>query len=378
MAKPTSVLTRAIVLMSLALTCSLAAAAPRLIFRSVHYAPKPARPGEIIRISFDVRIEDGPMTPTAQIEEVPRRPGPPPPTFVLGRLESGDHTIDVFRYTVPDTPPERVCFRIALPGGALRDACLKRIRGAGGRWMMDVDTPGYWTEVPPAPTAAPSPGGSGTPDLKMVGNISTQSTVTLQNVGTGPATNVSVRKACFLDGVWRSVGGDREFRTIDAHAQVILNVGKLGNDFGLCPPGSTRVRVAADPGNRIAELDENNNAVETTPLPDLVLTAFTIPYVAGSGHRLRFSVTNAGGADVGRFTWELRVLQKGVMGKFRESTIAGLAAGQSTNVDVPAGSGIETFGGAYANLVLDPSNAIVELDETNNTRPTNVQSLPRR
>lgn len=65
------------------------------------------------------------------------------------------------------------------------------------------------------------------------------------------------------------------------------------------------------------------------------------------------------------------------MGKFRDSTIAGLAAGQSTSVDIPAGSGIEKLGGAYANLVLDPSNAIAELDEHNNTLPTNVQSPPR-
>jgi hypothetical protein len=254
-------LMKATVPISLALVLPLtAAAAPsRLIFRSVHFSPHPVGAGESMRITVNVMIEGGPMNPTAVVEAVPSRPGPPPPVIVLGNFQPGNHMIDVFRYIVPTPTPERACLNISLPGGQLRDVCFKRFKGSDGRWWMDVDTPGHWAEIPPAPTPA-GPAPSGSPDLTLVGNIMTDSAIRLRNIGTVAATNISVRKACFYRGSWIPVGGDSEVRLLNIGEERTLKLGKLGAGLGTCPPGSTLVRITADPTNRIPELVEECGA----------------------------------------------------------------------------------------------------------------------
>jgi hypothetical protein len=274
--------------------------------------------------------------------------------------------IDVFRYIVPTPAPERACLNISLPGGQLRDVCFKRFKGSDGRWWMDVDTSGHWVEVPSAPAPA-GPAPSGSPDLILVGNIMSDSAIRLRNIGMVAATNISVRKACFYRGSWIPVGGDAETRRLNIGEETTLKIGKLGAGLGTCPPGSTQVRITADPGNRIAELDENNNTLEGGSVADLVVSDFNVYYKGG--HRVSFTVTNTG-FDAGRFGWDVSVLGAG--GKWESAmgqNISGLAAGQRLEVDVPAPAmtSYVARGGQYTRLRVDALNEVPETNENNNT-----------
>jgi len=233
-------------------------------------------------------------------------------------------------------------------------------------------------DVAPTPAAVPS---SGSPDLKLVGNIAVDSTVILQNIGTATANNISVRKACFVDGRWVPLGGDREVRVLGVGAQTTLTIGRLGSRLGPCPSGSTRVRIAADPNNSIRELDENNNVLEVSALLDLAVTEFSVPYpIPGigvtPGHHVQFTVTNTGVVDAGRFAWEVSVLVGDRYESLVGSRIAGLAAGRSVSVDTRV-AGFASHGGVQARLTVDALNEIAETNEENNRAVTTVTRLPR-
>ena len=361
MTRPASLLVKATVLVPLALMVPLAAAAQQLTFRSVHFSPLPARAGVSIKITVSVHIEGGAMTPTAVVEQVPSRPGPPPPVIVLATVPPGDHMLDVYRYAVPTPTPERACFNISLPGGQLRDVCFKRIKGPDGRWWMDVDTPGYWVDIAPTPAVA-GPAPSGKPDLVLTGNIMRDTTLSLRNAGKVPANNISVRKACLYQDEWISVGGDREVRVLGIGEVTTLKLGKLGEALGACPPGSTRVRITADPGNQIAEVDENNNSVEGSTLADLSVLDFKVSLAPGGGHRVYFKATNTG-ADTVRVSWD--VYSPGRRQSFLGSIIPSVASGQIVEVDIPTNA-FRSLGGLGVLLRLDPLKEIPESNENNN------------
>jgi hypothetical protein len=143
-----------LVAISVAVTFSLSYAGGRVTGGSVHFAPGFVGAGETMKIGVRFTVTGGPVNLSAVVEQtIPRPVGPPPPTIVFGTFNPGDHIVDVYRYTVPAPPPERICFNIKITGGEFRNVCL---RGRQVRtWRMDVESPGRWVEVPPAPAPVP-------------------------------------------------------------------------------------------------------------------------------------------------------------------------------------------------------------------------------
>ncbi len=345
--------------------------------RSVHFTPHPARTGEIMKISVRVAVGGAPVKLTASVEQTtPRHVGPPPPTVLLGTFHPGDHLVDVYRYNIPASPPERICFSIKITGGEFRNACLKRGRGVSG-WFMDVENYGQWVEAAPAPAPVPS---AERPDLRISGNLAVDDLFKIENIGRGTAHNVRAVKECFVEERWVRSGGEfGETRMLGPGESVPVRIGKLGRSLGSCPSGTTKVRVVVDPQNEIAEIDENNNVSEASTLADLRIIKFESYYpivgVGGTpGYRLNFEISNTGVGDAGSFAWEVSVFRDGEWRSFIGEKIAGLDSGK--RVEREKNVGVRVREGERIRLRVDALNEVPETNEEDNIREATVPRKP--
>ncbi len=352
-----------------AVTFSLSYAEGRVTGRSVHFTPHLALVGEIVKISVRFTVTERPVNLTAIVEQVtPRRVGPPPPTLVLGTFNPGDHVVDVYRYTVPTSPPERICFNIKITGGEFRNVCLKRGRDTRG-WFMDIESYGRWVEAAPIPQpAAPS---AEKPDLRIVGNLAIDSVLKIENIGRGTAHNVRAVRECFVEGRWVRSGGEfGETRVLGSGQSVPIRIGRLGRLLGPCPSGTTKVRVVVDPRNEIAEMDENNNIMEMDARADLAIVYFFVwsPYY---DNNLSIKISNTGVGDAGPFGWDVSVYRDGEWRSFIGESIRGLPSGRS--ITIRKRTGLAVREGERVRLRVDGFNEVPETNEDNNFQETTVR-----
>ncbi len=147
------------------------------------------------------------------------------------------------------------------------------------------------------------------------------------------------------------------------------------------PAATTRYFVAqADSGGVITESDETNNVLARSYLVDtydLVVDGFGAPTAAGDGQTVSFvyAVRNAGGTVIPSFEIVVRLSTDAVFDgtdtELRRIAIGPLAAGESrvgtiAGVVLPALPGVEGST-LFFGLELDPDDAIVELNEANNS-----------
>ncbi|GEM_PF-3058538 len=347
---------------------------------SVHFTPHPVKVGETTRISVRFTVTEGPVNLTATVEQTTPRPvGPPPPTLILGTFNPGDHIVAVYRYTVPASPPERICFNIKITGGEFRNVCLKRKRGTEG-WFMSVESYGQWVESALAPAPVPS---AEKPDLRIIGNLAIDRILTVQNIGrtsTPSGIDIKVVRECFVEGrwvpspEWLSMGLGK--RTLLAGESTELRIGTL---IGQCPLGTTKVRIIVDPRNEIAEMDENNNVVEASTLADLRIVEFRSYYpivgIRGTpGYRLYFDISNTGVGNAGPFFWEVSVFGDGVWRSIIGERVEKLDSGKHIVIEKNVGNSIRE--GERIRLRIDVLNEVPETNERDNVKETIVPRRP--
>ncbi len=357
-----------------AITFSLSFAEGRVIGRSVHFTPYPVKVGETTRITVRFTVTGAPVNLTATVEQtIPRYEGPPPPTIILGTFNPGEHGVDIFRYTVPASPPEKICFNIKMTGGEFRNVCLKRGKGSTG-WYMTVDSFGQWIEAIPTPVQAPVPT-TEKPDLRIVGNLAIDRVLSIQNIGRAPTPSgidIDVVRECFVEGrwvpspEWLSMGLGK--RTLLAGESTDLRLGTL---MGQCPAGTTKVRVIVDPRNKIDEMDENNNMLEANVMANLKIVHFSTFYpivgIGGTpGFRVSFEIKNTGIGDAGSFIWEISVFRDGQWRSFIGERITKLNSGE--NIEITRNVGESIREGERIRLRVDVLNEIPEIQEDDNIR----------
>ncbi len=369
-----------LVIISITVPFSLSRAQGRVSDVEIHFTPDAPRGGETVRISASFTVTGDPVNMTATVEQtVPPSQGPPPPLIILGTFNPGNHLVDIWRqYTIPTTPPERLCFNIQLSGGEVQNVCLKRERASDGGWYMQIENRGRWVESAITPSPVPS---TEKPDLRVVGNLAVDEVLRIENIGRGTAYNVRARKECFVDGQWVLSGGDfGETRTLGPGQSIPVRIGKLGRSLGQCPSGATKVRVFVDPRNLIDETNENNNTIETSTLADLRIVHFMTGVrsrrrLRGTRHTpvVKFTISNTGVGDAGPFNWEISVFRDGEWGSFMGERISGLASGKQISVERDASS-LDLGEQNRLRLRLDPFNAVPESNEGDNMKEA---TMPR-
>jgi len=140
------------------------------------------------------------------------------------------------------------------------------------------------------------------------------------------------------------------------------------------PTGSydpVELAVVVDPANSVEELDESNNRATHTiapAKPDLTVRASEVTHspdkpLAGTDVKLTVKVRNVGGSKATGVL--LRVLgPAGVL--LGEQTISSLSSDASTTKYVTWTIPDTKYGQATLTVLVDPQNAILETDETNN------------
>jgi len=345
--------------------------------RGVYFSPHPAAQGETMRITVGFQVTGGPISLTASVEQTtPRSSGPPPATLVLGSFNAGERTADVYRYTVPASPPERLCFTIKMTGGEFRDVCLKRVRGSRG-WTMDIEIAGRWFSVPsPVPSSSTEKA-----DLRIVGDLALDDTVRVENIGRAAAPYIRVQKECWVEERWAPSTEFESPKPLLPGQSLPFRVGRLAGARGPCPAGSTKVRLVVDSRNLIAEMNENNNALEASTLADLRIVDFRIiqeglgatATSALVGFGLNFELSNTGTGDAGAFAWEVSVFRDGEWRSFIGERVPGLAAGRhfsKAKIDVSR----HVREGERVRLRVDPLNQVPETNEADNARESVVRN----
>ncbi len=173
-------------------------------------------------------------------------------------------------------------------------------------------------------------------------------------------------------------------------------------DLSNLRPGRYDVRVVVDPATedqpdgRIAELDEFNNEMQTSVrllaarLPDLRLDGTSARFEPsleirhGDSVQIAIDVVNAGESLAQAFRVAFAASRLEIEGEtvFAEREVRGLAPGERRTLTVSLNTGNLANGPGFYEVVVnvDPTDAIDELDETNNlfstgTNPQNAQPL---
>jgi hypothetical protein len=354
---------------------------PTVTGTGISFTGLPAYPGSTVVIRAAFNVAGGAANVTASVEQTSPRPtGPPPPTVILGTFNPGGHTVDVYRYTVPASPPDRICFAVKMSGGAFRDVCMRRGRGLRGSFM-DVDSPGQWI----AGSSIPAPVASAEkPDLRITGRLDLGTDLRIDNIGRGTAYGVRAIRECFVDGVWVPSGpAFGEKSTLGPGAFIPLRIGRLAKSIGPFPAGTTKVRIVVDPENRTDETREDNNVLEVATLADLRIADF-FAFGYKDELRVRFKITNTGVNDAGRFAWDISLLMNGEWRSFKGETVAGLQAGGQVDKIVLIGMILRGvyyipdnrgYGSSEVNLRLrvDGLNQVPESNEGDNTSETAIR-----
>lgn len=155
---------------------------------------------------------------------------------------------------------------------------------------------------------------------------------------------------------------------------LVVNQTKIVN-FSWTPTaqGTYSLTALVDPENSIIELNETNNAISKSvivfpkALPDLTVAFTNLPtsFQEGTEYQISVTVSNIGAAAAGQFSVESRA-NDGLVGT---NTVSSLATGVSATVTF---TWRPTAGQYTLRTVADSENAVVELDETNNTAITSV------
>ncbi|MGO8678255.1 MAG: CARDB domain-containing protein [Limisphaerales bacterium] len=143
-------------------------------------------------------------------------------------------------------------------------------------------------------------------------------------------------------------------------------------------PLAHQVYVVADPGLTLPDLDRSNNtAFATSVLPDLELVTCRSSNVSAYVVGLTATVTNSGVIPTGPFyvSWRLGAADGEEIGR---ASVASLAAGGGRDVSCQWTTSGRYFSGPFVAVfvVADPTNAVQELDKTNNTYEQSVQVVP--
>ncbi|MEW6609315.1 MAG: CARDB domain-containing protein [bacterium] len=363
-----------VVSMVVGATFSLTYAEGRVTGRTVHFTPsRPVWIGEIVKISVGITVTGGPVNLTAIVEQTtPRHVGPPPPTIVLGTFNPGDHIVDVYRYTIPSVPPERICFTIKIPGGEFRNVCLKRRRSAPGdvmgEWHMDIESSGKWVALP-APATVPF-SSTEKPDLRIVGRLDMDRIIRVENIGRAPVNYVRVGKECFVEGRWVQTVEFEKPQVLPQGGSIPFSVGRLASARGPCPAGTTKVRLIVDPRNEIDEMNENNNMVEASTLADLRIVDFDCrPH--NRVYTLFIKISNTGVGNAGPFTWDVSVHRDGEWGSFIGQRQRGLDSGRRVEISKTVTGLVRE--GERLRLRIDGFNEVPEINEDDNFREASVR-----
>jgi subtilase family serine protease len=147
-------------------------------------------------------------------------------------------------------------------------------------------------------------------------------------------------------------------------------------------PGGYRVLVRADHGEALQEANESNNVKATGPinvaLPDLRVSALSMPLVVVAGrsvsisNRVRNDAPAPGAAaafTVGLYLSSDDTIDPGSDVPLASRAVSGLAPGASSSAATTA-TLPNTPGDVFVGAVADPTNAVSEGDETNNTLHT--------
>jgi len=209
-----------------------------------------------------------------------------------------------------------------------------------------------------------------TTPVKPVAGQSAAVSVTVANLGVNPAGPFRVDWSPNFGqpAIQRQVAG------LGAGATTTLSI-----PYTYAAGGTFASIATADAGGAVSETNEFNNTNTTLitvvpPLADLVVTNVSTnpnPAFAGSLVNTAVTVKNNGVAAAGGFTvqWVPWLLGAPV-----SAQISSLAAGASTTVSFDS---LFSLTGQYAGTVLvDPTNAVAEIDESNNTSPTQVNVVP--
>lgn len=151
------------------------------------------------------------------------------------------------------------------------------------------------------------------------------------------------------------------------------------------PLGTYYIGPVVDYNNRITETNNNNNGrgvqivVGNTKQPDLEATSIKVAPTSaqvGGSVQVEITITNKGNADVGRFIHHLYYSTDSTI-TTRDRYLGAIDVPQGLKVgvtytfkrSVTIAAGYPT-GAGFFGLLVDPSNAIKESSETNNTKAT--------
>jgi subtilase family serine protease len=148
--------------------------------------------------------------------------------------------------------------------------------------------------------------------------------------------------------------------------------------------GAYYLGAIVDPGNAVAELVETNNTLAGSLIgvgnkPDFIVSTVTGPWSALAGGAITTAVTvcNQGTAN-GNTGVQVRLSTDPVINTadylVGSASTGPLAAGQCTTLSV-SGPATTTAGAYYVGAIVDPSNTIAELIETNNTLAGNLMGI---
>lgn len=339
--------------------------------------PRSAAGGTMkVNVVFTVAHAPASVTPVFRIMGVP---APPPPSIAAPPWPVGTHTAEAGVYRVPISPPERVCFNI-LTGTTLliRNVCLRRVADSRSGLALEKDPehPGWGLTIhfsrPALPVAVPP---SERPDLRILAPApllpgATQVTLSIENIGRSAANTVRIDRECLIDGSWARSGRLEPIPLLEAARSLVLH-----EELPDCPWRTTRFRFKADPGNEIAELNEDNNTVEVPYAPDFRVSRFAAMVAPSrSGDTvIRFEISNTGNRSVSLLSYEVSVLRDGAWRSFLGENISFLPGQLRTEKTIHVWASRH---GLRPNdrlrLRVDPLDQYAESDETNNSSETTL------
>ncbi len=193
--------------------------------------------------------------------------------------------------------------------------------------------------------------------------------VDIINQGSLPSAITTIRISD-IDPEWSEVEAEADVLALESGEDVTLRIEVYLPDE--IHGTNHNFAIEIDPENYILELDEGNNVIETPViyipdyLPDLVITDVS-SFVAEDSLELYVDVTNQGSGYADPFI--VTSGGPGTSGQWSgsESVIYGLDPGDDTTLEIVLEIPEDQLGKlANIDIIVDPENAIAELDESNN------------
>lgn len=215
-------------------------------------------------------------------------------------------------------------------------------------------------------------------------------TNTIANTGAGPLmAPVSIAFYLSTDGTITT----NDIPLLGARSVASLGLGQSSTSISIVtvpanvPPGPYILGAIADPSGAIAETNRANNAVAGNAIvilgPDYVMSQVSGPASAASGGSIVVTncVMNAGGGGSSSYSYTLLYLSTDALIATNDlllgyNSVATLTPGQSVTSSVALTiPGTVAPGVYYLGAVADGYNAVVETNESNNTRAGNMITI---